>query len=131
MFEITVEDKFSAAHRLIEYSGDCENLHGHNWKVEITFTTLDLDATGLGIDFRIAKTILRQSIKTLDHIYLNDLAEFKNINPTCENIASMIYLKASDLLLQKYDPEKIKIDCVTVCETPNTKVTYRPEESND
>lgn len=38
MYKLRIETSFAAAHCLIHYQGDCENLHGHNWKVEVTVT---------------------------------------------------------------------------------------------
>lgn len=126
MFEITVEENFSAAHYLLKYNGDCENLHGHNWRVEITFKTSVLGENGLGIDFRIAKRILHHAIDSLDHSCLNHLDEFKTINPSCENISKFIYKKARQLHASE-SPENTTIDSVTVWESPGSKVTYRPE----
>jgi 6-pyruvoyltetrahydropterin/6-carboxytetrahydropterin synthase len=49
MYEISVESSFSAAHRLRDYQGPCENLHGHNWLVRASVRCETLDACGLGI----------------------------------------------------------------------------------
>ena len=48
MYLTTVYLTFSAAHFLRHYQGKCENLHGHNWKVEITVKTEELDKAGMG-----------------------------------------------------------------------------------
>ncbi|MGD9343567.1 MAG: 6-carboxytetrahydropterin synthase, partial [Desulfuromonadales bacterium] len=48
-----IKTSFAAAHNLINYQGDCENLHGHNWRVEVTVAAEKLDNAGLGIDFKI------------------------------------------------------------------------------
>ena len=50
MYVLTIRTSFAAAHNLINYQGDCENLHGHNWKVEVAVTARELDKAGLGID---------------------------------------------------------------------------------
>lgn len=91
MFEIKVKATFSSAHNLRNYRGKCERLHGHNWNVEAVFAYKSLDADGMAIDFREAKSMLKDSIEDLDHSYLNDLASFKKVNPTSENIAKFIY----------------------------------------
>jgi 6-pyruvoyltetrahydropterin/6-carboxytetrahydropterin synthase len=91
MFEIKVKADFSAAHNLRNYEGKCEKLHGHNWIVEATFRYEGVDKDGLAIDFRIAKTALKDSIEELDHSYLNELGFFKKINPTSESIAKFIF----------------------------------------
>ena len=45
-----IKTSFAAAHNLINYQGDCENLHGHNWKVEVRVSAIELNNAGLGID---------------------------------------------------------------------------------
>ena len=81
-YEISVESHFSAAHRLRGYKGKCENIHGHNWKVEITFSGQKLDKTGMLMDFTDAKKYLKVIMERLDHKDLNLLPSFKKINPT-------------------------------------------------
>jgi 6-pyruvoyltetrahydropterin/6-carboxytetrahydropterin synthase len=53
MYMLTIRTSFAAAHNLKNYQGDCENLHGHNWKVEVAVTAQELDKAGLGIDFKV------------------------------------------------------------------------------
>ncbi|MCU0608183.1 MAG: 6-carboxytetrahydropterin synthase QueD [Chitinispirillaceae bacterium] len=91
MYEITVESSFSAAHRLNHYCGACENLHGHNWLVKAIVRCETLDAAGIGIDFRVLKTHLRDIISDFDHKDLNAVLDPLNINPSSENISRMIF----------------------------------------
>ncbi len=91
MFEIKVKGDFSAAHNLRNYEGKCEKLHGHNWAVEAVFRYKNLDKDGLAVDFRTAKSALKDVTERLDHSYLNELVFFKKTNPTSENIAKFIY----------------------------------------
>ena len=74
MFEVSIETSFSAAHRLNNYRGNCEALHGHNWKVQVTVETAALNEIGLGIDFRELKEKTRRVLSPFDHVLLNDLA---------------------------------------------------------
>jgi 6-pyruvoyl-tetrahydropterin synthase len=55
MYLLTIHTKFAAAHHLINYEGPCENLHGHNWKVEVVVSARQLDKAGMGIDFKVLK----------------------------------------------------------------------------
>lgn len=121
MYELTVESGFSAAHRLREYRGKCENLHGHNWRVEVTIASKQLDNGGMVIDFRKIKEKLGSILDKLDHTYLNELSEFKKINPTSENIASYIYSRLKKLITGK----KITVKKVSVWETKDSSATYR------
>ncbi len=55
MFKVGVKRKFSAAHSLREYDGNCERLHGHNWVVEAIIKGDDTDHLGMLVDFRVVK----------------------------------------------------------------------------
>jgi 6-pyruvoyltetrahydropterin/6-carboxytetrahydropterin synthase len=90
MYEVTVVRSFSSAHRLREYDGNCENLHGHNWKVEVAFGGTELDRLGMLVDFRAAKSAVDEVLGRLDHRFLNDVPPFTEINPTTENLARAI-----------------------------------------
>src|ERR1700740_3215254 len=90
MFEIVVEHTFAAAHALRNYRGKCENLHGHNYRVQVGIEGNDLDENGLLYDFADLKRGLRTTSEYLDHQNLNELAPFDKINPSAENIAKFI-----------------------------------------
>lgn len=117
MFEIMVEGKFDAAHCLRGYQGDCERLHGHTYRVQSFLHLDDLDEQGMAIDFKIVKKSLKSILDYLDHICLNDLPEFTEINPTAENIAKFIYDKMSDDF-------GASVHKVTVWETASSAASY-------
>jgi 6-pyruvoyltetrahydropterin/6-carboxytetrahydropterin synthase len=120
MYRLFIRTSFAAAHCLINYQGDCENLHGHNWKVEVAVTAKELDKAGLGIDFKILKSETNSFLKTLDHKYLNELAPFSEISPSSENIARYLYSELS----QKFNNEYIKVEMVTVWESDFAGASY-------
>jgi len=91
MFEISIQTVFSAAHRLRNYQGDCEALHGHNWKVQVTVQTRTLNDLGLAIDFKLLKKITNETLTRMDHACLNDIDPFCDINPSSENIARVLF----------------------------------------
>lgn len=84
MYEITTETHFSAAHRLQNYKGPCENLHGHNWLVKATVRCENVDERGIGIDFKDLKQILNEISLEFDHKDLNTIFDPLNINPSSE-----------------------------------------------
>ncbi|MBT9131925.1 MAG: 6-carboxy-5,6,7,8-tetrahydropterin synthase [Syntrophomonadaceae bacterium] len=119
IYEITVEDFFSAAHKLRDYEGECERLHGHNWKVEVSLTSQKLNKQEIVIDFRELKRLIKDILGELDHQYLNDLPYFKKDNPTTENIAGLIYKK----LQQRIEEGGIEIKKVRVWESDNASIS--------
>ena len=116
MHSVKVEAYFSAAHKLRNYKGKCESLHGHNWKVEVVVVRFKLDKAGMAMDFKALKTELKKVLERLDHSYLNSMAYFKKANPTSENIAKYIY----DTLRARIKD----ISTVTVWESDNSAATY-------
>ena len=91
MYELTILSDFAAAHNLRGYEGECENLHGHNWKVEVMVTSKELNKIGLAVDFRVLKKMLEGILEKLDHKYLNEILPFDKENPSSENIARYIF----------------------------------------
>lgn len=120
MYKLTISTSFAAAHCLINYQGDCENLHGHNWRVEVSVTAKELDKAGLGIDFKILKSETNALLKTLDHKYLNELPPFSGVSPSSENIACYLYNE----LRNKFNNDNIAVVAVTVWESDNASATY-------
>ena len=116
MYSLRVEGTFSSAHNLRGYKGKCEDLHGHNWRVEICVKSKELDNTGMVLDFKYLKKELSVVLEKMDHTYLNKLSFFKRLNPTSENIAKYIYnaLKTPIPLLKS----------VTVWENSTSSASY-------
>ena len=120
MYKLTIRTSFAAAHNLINYQGDCENLHGHNWKVELTVLARELDHAGLGIDFKVLKREAGAVVKELDHKYLNDNPAFAGISPSSEHISRFLYRRLSDQL----NSGNVTVDSVTVWESENASACY-------
>lgn len=121
MYAITVHKTFSAAHTL-DIGGERESLHGHNFKVEVTVTSEELNPDGIVMDFRILKRWLEAIIEEMDHTCLNDLDPFKNINPTAERIARLI----SERLNEQAVPPGLAVSRVAVWESEGSKAVYTP-----
>ncbi len=121
MFKAKVVDSFSAAHRLREYQGDCERLHGHNYRVEVVVSSPCLDEQGIVMDFRELKRFLKGALHELDHQYLNDLAPFGERNPSAENIARHLFETLSPLIR-----EPVRLAEVVVWENDASCISYAP-----
>jgi 6-pyruvoyltetrahydropterin/6-carboxytetrahydropterin synthase len=131
---VTVSRKahFNAAHRLyrkdwsdkknIEVFGKCSNpnYHGHNYELIVSVTGKINRQTGFVIDIKILKNIIKEEVEdAFDHKNLNvEVDEFKNLNPTAENIAVVIYNKIKPRLDTLLDLE------IVLYETPRNFVTY-------
>ncbi len=98
MYFLKIVDYFAAAHNLINYKGKCEELHGHNWKVEVLVNGDKLDKAGMLIDFKILKKFLKEILDSLDHKYINELKFFQGMSPSSENIAKFIFEKMKEKL---------------------------------
>lgn len=122
MFEVEVQDEFSAAHFLKLYDGSWEPRHGHNWKVSVVMRAGRLDSMGVAVDFEQLKPRLRSVLNELNEISLNDHPAFKSgrLNPSTENIAKIIYEK----LAQGFQSPNAEIVKVTVWETPDASASY-------
>ena len=123
MYEIMVEDTFDAAHQLIGYSGPCEKLHGHGWKVQAYIYSDKLNKLGMLVDFRKIKKVLKKILSKIDHQNLNKLASFKKENPTSENMAKYIFNE-----LTKKLKKGTLITKVTVYESPTSCASYFGEK---
>ena len=137
MPKVTVHRKahFNAAHRLyrkdwsdeknFEVFNKCSNpnFHGHNYDLTVSVTGEIDTETGFLIDLKILKDIIKAQVEDyLDHKNLNlEVQEFKELNPTAENIAVVIYNRIKTVLEPKFDLE------VTLYETPRNFVTYKGE----
>ena len=90
-YEVMIERNFSSAHQLRGYKGKCENLHGHNYKIEIYARGEELNNIGLLIDFVDLKAAADEIVKYLDHRNINELPPFdEELNPSAENLARYI-----------------------------------------
>ena len=125
MFEVKVEKSFSAAHHLLNYQGECENQHGHNWKVEVYVKGETLDKSNILVDFKVLKKELDEILNYLDHKDINTLPEFENESPSSEFMAKFIFEKMKELLQNQY--KNAIISKVAVWETPTSRAMYFEE----
>src|ERR1041384_3832417 len=121
MYEVMIEEEFSAAHALRGYRGKCENLHGHNWKVEVYVRGSQLDNIGMLIDFKVLKAATRRVMKYLDHQNLNELKPFDiEVNPSSEHLAGFILHKVEE----EIGDERAQVYKVRVWDPPSPCAPY-------
>lgn len=123
MFELKVKVDFPAAHHLEGYPGDCARPHGHNWVLEVYARSKKLDSIGLAVDFRTLKGAAKELIAPWDHQDLNTLPDFKDINPSAEQIAKLAYDRLSMLV----DNRETWIERVVVWENERCSAAYFDE----
>src|SRR5258708_3316986 len=121
-FEVMIERNFSSAHQLRGYKGKCENLHGHNYKVEIYARGSELNHIGLLVDFVELKDAADELVNYLDHKNLNELEPFVvEQNPSAENVARFVLQR----LAARIDDDRVQIYKVRCFETPTSVATYQ------
>ena len=123
MFEITVQAGFSSGHYLREYHGKCENPHGHNYRVLVTLIGEQLDASGLLLDFKELKHVLRPTVDYLDHQMINDLEPFITVNPSAENLAKYFFDNTANQL-DALTAGRVRVKDCTVYETDTSFAKY-------
>jgi len=120
MYEVKIVTQFAAAHRLENFYGKCEALHGHNWKVEVFLVGESLDSAGLLMDFGLVKARTKEVLEEVDHKYLNELAAFQNRNPSSENLACHLYERLGAIL----NRDGVRIRRVNVWESDTSCASY-------
>jgi 6-pyruvoyltetrahydropterin/6-carboxytetrahydropterin synthase len=124
MFEVSVEYTFAAGHALRHYRGKCENVHGHNYRIQVTVEGAQLNSIGLLVDFVELKKNTRAVADRLDHQFINDLEPFTVVNPSAENIAKYFYDELEPTV--KGEPgQGLRLARVTVWETDTSIARYR------
>jgi 6-pyruvoyltetrahydropterin/6-carboxytetrahydropterin synthase len=124
MYELIVESEFSAAHRLREYRGACEKLHGHNYRVEMVVAAEKPGALGMVADFRELKHLLQAAAEPYDHAFLNELPAFRKQNPTAENMARELFEACARRM-----PRGVRLRSITVWESPRCGARYAPSST--
>jgi len=110
-FKLNVKFDFASSHFLTKYHGQCEELHGHNYKLIVQIED-DIKKDGMVIDYKIIKKIVNEEvIYKLDHKHLNDILE----NPSTENLLIWIWDKIKN---------KLPLKKLTLYETENYYAEY-------
>jgi 6-pyruvoyltetrahydropterin/6-carboxytetrahydropterin synthase len=130
--QLCLRFEFSAAHRLhsgslspaenMDVFGRCNNAngHGHNYELEVVVAGVPQESGHVVPVGKLQEIVNRQIIEPFDHKHLNlDCAEFRDLNPTVENIAGVLYRR-----LKPHIPAPARLACLRVWETPKTMCEY-------
>ena len=124
MFELKVKTRFAGAHQLTMVGQKCENLHGHNWQVEVYVKGEKLNDAGVLADFGDIKRAVRAVVDgELDHRFLNELPAFEGGQPTSERIAVYIADKVQ-AFLDKEVAEPVTVSRVMAWESDDACAIY-------
>ncbi len=120
MYELKIISQFAAAHRLENFYGKCEALHGHNWKVEVFLQGEQLDEAGLLLDFGVIKARTKELLEEIDHKYLNELEAFRGRNPSSENLCRFLF----ERLAASLNRDGLRVSRVNVWESDTSCASY-------
>lgn len=124
-FQVKIEGIFESSHYLYQYfpDGRDEPIHGHTWKVEVLLAAIGegLRKDGISFDFLRARKRLDLLIERIEHVLINQLEEFKNVNPTAENIAKWFFRGLKNEVQSEGVIQEIRIH-----EGPYNVAFYRP-----
>ncbi len=123
MYEIFTQVSFSAAHHLVDYDGNCSQIHGHNWEVTVFVQAHKLSRAGMAVDLRKLRRQTYDTLQALDHTDLNEHPAFAVDNPTCENIAYYLYHELASV----FNNNDHRLSCVQVTEGSNSGAKYWEE----
>ena len=107
--------RFDAAHFLPNCVGKCRNMHGHGWTLEVKVHGEVNSHTGMVVDFKDLKSVVRRYIEELDHTLLNDTI----VNPTAENLCIWLFEPLSRDLLP------LVLESLVLYETPDSYAEVR------
>jgi 6-pyruvoyltetrahydropterin/6-carboxytetrahydropterin synthase len=120
VYEVEISVTFSAAHRLRDYNGKCERLHGHNYRIRAAARADKPGKGGMVIDFGDLKAVVHRVVERFDHAYLNEIAPFDEIEPSAENLAGHLFQEIADGL----GPRGGLLHSVSVYESDTSRATY-------
>lgn len=125
MFIVAKEFSFSAGHFIRGHRGECQHLHGHNYRIRVHVGAETLDEIGMVVDFADLKTVLAEVLGPFDHRVINDIPPFDRINTTAELLARYVYEEVS----RRLDDGRVRVLRVDVQETETATASYEPAPS--
>lgn len=125
MFTIFKDHTFAAAHSIRGHQGECQHLHGHNYRVRVHVAAAELDALGMVIDFADLKTVVGEVVDPFDHRVINDIPPFDQRNTTAELLSQYVFDEV-DRRLAGRDGGRARVARVEVWENETACAVYQP-----
>jgi 6-pyruvoyltetrahydropterin/6-carboxytetrahydropterin synthase len=124
MYRVSKQLFFCSAHQVRLSENECENLHGHNYRVQVHAEARELDRTSYVLDFAALKKAAVDACARFDHANINEVEPFREggMNPTAEELARYL----CEILAQRFDDSRVRISKVEVWETDNNRAEYTP-----
>ncbi len=120
MYFLRVKTNFSAAMYLANCDDSYKGMHGHDFAVSVTLKSDKLTSAGMVYDYNVVTDKLKEISKSLDHVLLNDKADFIECNPTVENLCKYFFDKLLEELVD------LPIYDVRVCQSNGLSACFRP-----
>lgn len=120
VYELVVEEEFSAAHQLRQLPRQPEPLHGHNWRVQVAVAADDLDEHGMVMDFTRLREQVRAEVAPLAQRFLNEVPPFTTLEPSAENVAKWLHERVT----ARVNSSRIRVSRVMVWESSTAGATY-------
>ncbi len=95
-------------------------MHGHNWRIKAVLRASELDSSGFVVDFNRLGSVLRTFVEPYEHVFLNEVAPFGDVNPTAENIAHVV----AEGLVSKLEDDRVRVARVEVWENDSCCAIY-------
>ncbi len=120
MYKIIETFKFGASHNVFNSDETETGTHGHNWNVKVVALREELNESDIVIEYKKFRKLVQEEIDNFDCKFLNELEEFKNLNPTDESLARLLYKR----LKEKCTTKELKISLVEIWVLEKRRVQY-------
>ncbi len=123
-YAVKVQVEFAAAHHIRGYDGECARPHGHNWKIDVEASTLQLNNIGISVDFKVLKSLVKKLVDRYDHQDLNTIEPFITLNPTAETLSNVFFTELEGMISGSQPLSGLTLRRVTVWENDRSAASF-------
>ena len=125
MFTVFKDFNFAAAHTIRGHTGNCQNLHEHNYQMRVHVAAERLDGLGMVIDFADLKAVVGEIAGRFDHRVINELEPFDERNTTAELLAEYVCHEVQERL-GGLDGDRLAVEQMEVWKSDSSCAVYTP-----